>query len=926
MGEVLEAVRTGPGGFRMPVALKRLMAEDAIRGEIVQRFFAEARILARLDHPNIVRVHDVLAVDAGYFIVMELLRGVTLADLALAAHRSGARAPWPEVLAVADQALAGLAYAHAACGDDGRPLGLIHRDVTPRNLFVTETGVVKLLDFGIAKLHERLEVPITREGTVHGTLELLSPEQAAGESADASTDLYQLGAAIYWSLAARYPHGSGSAPELLARIISGSPRPLAELRPDLPAAVVGLIDRAMARERGDRFGSAIAMREAVAAVLGPTGAAAADLARAVAALPAEAGGVRSTEDGEEGRAAAPTASTAALSSTGALTPTAALATTVAVEGAPSPPTTSAGSTRRIARWPLATAALLGAAAIAVVAWSRWSGRGPGEAEGSRATVREVMLTLAAGDQQPTGSGGLSADARRLVYATGNELVVKPVPGGRAERLALPAGFHPMDAEFAPDGRVVAYGQNQSGEWQVWRLGGGPLALLHATPTRFLVRLSPDGAAIAMAHDERSIRLLAGGRSRELVDLEDGEMVSAMAWSPDGRQLAFVRTEPHGGDDRIEIIDVAAAPDPGGADEPGAPPRVIRRRSFATYVAVLLAWPEPGRLLYAINDRLGANLYSLDLASGEERPVYRWAGLTISGGRWSGGRLVCNRGTRRYGIFVGERGGPLHRLSTGDGQTRRLAGWTDQGWLFYANDAAGNLDIVAHPPDARPALWMSSDADEMPDTLVDGSVIFQRGEAGGGSTVGLWRSTAPGDARRLATVSSSGMSANAVRCAGDRRPPCVVEQVDGERARFALFDPNTGARGREIAAVPTARGGPYQRNMALSPDGATLALVNGGDTVLLFDAAGGARTELAVAGASDLQSVSWSADGRDLLVTSLGWRGRLFAALRVALDGAVEPIDASQQRWYWRAQESVDGKRLAAVALEFATELAMLEGI
>jgi len=93
---VLEAVRIGPGGLRMPVALKRLAADQAIRGDMVQRFFTEARILARLDHPNIVRVHDVLAVDSAYFIVMELLRGATTAELA--AH-GGDRTPWPEVLA-----------------------------------------------------------------------------------------------------------------------------------------------------------------------------------------------------------------------------------------------------------------------------------------------------------------------------------------------------------------------------------------------------------------------------------------------------------------------------------------------------------------------------------------------------------------------------------------------------------------------------------------------------------------------------------------------------------------------------------------------------------------------------------------------------------------------------------------------------------
>jgi len=885
MGEVLEAVRTGPGGFRMPVALKRLAADQAIRGEMVQRFFTEARILARLDHPNIVRVHDVLAVDAGYFIVMELLRGATLAELA--AH-GGDRTPWPEVLAVAEQALAGLAYAHAACDDGGHPLGLVHRDVTPRNLFVTDAGQVKLLDFGIAKLHERLEAAITREGTIHGTLELLSPEQAAGESADASTDLYQLGASIYWALAARYPHGSGSAPELLARIIAGAPRPLAELRPDLPAAVVALIARAMARERAARFASAAEMREQVAALLAPTRISAADLSRAVR----DAGSAAPPEDGSH------PAPTETMTRTGPVNPAAALATTQAAPRAPR-------------RWGRVAVGLGGAGALSLAIWLA-----RGEDPSAGREVREVMLTLTVGDQQPMG-GGVSHDGTRLVYVDGARILVRPLDGGRVERQAVPTGLSPMDAEFTRDDQIVAFGQHRSGEWQLWRLGSAGVALLHWASDRFLMRVAPDGKSIACAHDEREVQLIVPGHPpRRLLELSAGEMVGGMAWSPDGARLAVVITAPDGGDDRIDVVEVAGPV--------AARLRTLHRRRFSTYVAVLIAWPQPDRMLYAVNDRRGANLYSLDLTTGAESPVYRWAGLSITGGRWSGGRLLCHRGTQRYGIFVAEKGGPLRRLSTGDGQTRRLAGWSEQGWLFYANDAAGNFDIVAHPPSDPPALWMSGDGDDLPDTMVDGALLFQRSPGASDGTVDLWRSSGPGDAQRMTSVRAAGMAANALRCAGDRRAPCVIEEVDGGQARYSLFDPVRGARGREIASVPAR--GHYQRNMALSPDGASLAVVTGGGVIALFDVASGDRREVPVAGMSALQSVSWSVDGSELLVTGVGWSGRLFAALRVGLDGTVAPIESSQDRWYWRPQESPDGSRVAVVAMDFAIDLAVLEGI
>ncbi len=134
----------------------------------------------------------------------------------------------------------------------------------------------------------------------------------------------------------------------------------------------------------------------------------------------------------------------------------------------------------------------------------------------------------------------------------------------------------------------------------------------------------------------------------------------------------------------------------------------------------------------------------------------------------------------------------------------------------------------------------------------------------------------------------------------------------------------GRAAAEIASVP-ARGN-YQRNMALAPDGETLAVVSGGDAIALFDVEGGKRRDLPVAGMSTLQSVSWSADGRELLVTGVGWRGQLFAALRVGLDGSVEPIASGHDRWYWRPQESPDGSRVALVATDLAMDLAVLEGI
>ncbi|MDP1824477.1 MAG: protein kinase [Archangium sp.] len=285
MGVVLEAERVGPGGFRKRVALKRLALDLSIDKAAVERFLLEARICARLDHDNIVQVQDLWMEADRPYMVMELVRGATLWDLSRHLSRQGP-VPWWVPLAVADQALSGLAYAHAFKSDEGRPLGLVHRDLTPRNLMVTESGGVKVLDFGIAKLTASFtSPPLTAQGTVQGTLEFFSPEQAYGAEVDLRSDLFQVGGAIYWALSGRTPHGAGSPGEVLARAMTVLPPPLKTLRADVPPAVSDFLERVMAREPGDRFADAAAMQLEVRALLATAGSpGAAELAALIARL------------------------------------------------------------------------------------------------------------------------------------------------------------------------------------------------------------------------------------------------------------------------------------------------------------------------------------------------------------------------------------------------------------------------------------------------------------------------------------------------------------------------------------------------------------------------------------------------------------------------------------------------------------------
>jgi tetratricopeptide (TPR) repeat protein len=240
MGVVYRAVDTRLG---RPVALKFLPEGVAVRPDAKQRLLLEARAAANLDHPNIGVIYGIEEVDERLFIAMALYEGQTLEQ-----RLAGGPLPPQEAADLVLQAARGLAKAHDQ--------GIVHRDVKPANLFLTNEGLLKILDFGLVK-HDAANDGLTKPGTMVGTPEYMAPEQIRGQQADRRADLWALGVVLYELLTGVSPFRTeGGITATILRIVSAQPTPLAELDAHLPAAFQDVVDRALAKDPDERYASA----------------------------------------------------------------------------------------------------------------------------------------------------------------------------------------------------------------------------------------------------------------------------------------------------------------------------------------------------------------------------------------------------------------------------------------------------------------------------------------------------------------------------------------------------------------------------------------------------------------------------------------------------------------------------------------------
>jgi len=279
-GGMAEIYLARTAGERDPVVVKVITRDHATDDKFIQMFLDEARLVATLNHPNIARLLEVGKDGQVYFLAMEFVRGETVRAVLEKCARARAPIPHGVVLGIAARVAQALHHAHERKGLGGNALEIVHRDVTPSNVMVGHDGVVKLLDFGVARAKGRSQETVS--GTVKGKFAYMAPEQCLGKRVDRRADVFSLGILIYEMSTLRRAFRAESDYDTLTKIVQGDIAAPSTLVPDFPPALAKLIQKAMSIDLDERYQSA------------------AEIGAAIEALGAELGGLAGPADARDG--------------------------------------------------------------------------------------------------------------------------------------------------------------------------------------------------------------------------------------------------------------------------------------------------------------------------------------------------------------------------------------------------------------------------------------------------------------------------------------------------------------------------------------------------------------------------------------------------------------------------------------------------
>lgn len=793
------------------VALKFLHDDLLSDRQRVQRFKQEARAVSALNHPNILTIHQIGEMDGRQFIATEFVEGETLRESIK--HQ---RLSISETLEIATQIGSALAAAHEA--------NIMHRDIKPENVMVRPDGYIKVLDFGLAKLtepsitHSKLSTLInTEQGTIIGTVQYMSPEQARGLAVDGRTDIWSLGVVLYEMLTEHPPFDGDTKSDVIAAILEREPSPLTHYNEGVPEALQLIISKALKKDRNARYQTAKDLLV--------------DLRGFKQQLEANPDSYRETLAESPGLALTATLKKEPLRETRT--------------GAAARPTSSAEYVvSEIKQHKTGVAVVLLTVVIAVTAIAFWFSRINGRNKSTAHPQAMTMTRLATSDR--VQGAAISPDGKYVAYVVAEpvccfqqSLRLRQIDTSSDIQIDPPSDLYHDRLVFSRDGNFLYFADNSENLYKMPTIGGPKTKLITrvASPISF----SPDGKRLAFLRDnypgkdETSLIVANADGS------DEGKIASrkkpdsfrgAPSWSPDGQVIACAAGS---ADDRGAYVTVVEVRLPGGGERP------LTAQRWNGVGPVTWLSDGSGLLMLAEDQAsiFSPQLWHLPYPNGDARRItndfnsYETLSLTADSTI-----LLTEQLTKSSNVWIaGGKPSQARQITSGTTGSYDDLSWLSDGQLIYDSNNGGSWDIwrLNVENGNRKQMTINTSANGDSSASFDGRyVVFVSNRAG---PENIWRMDADGGNPQQLTSGNS----------EDDYPQCTPD------GKWAIYE-STRSDKVTLWRVPIDGGDPFQltdkpsQNAAISPNGKWVVYqsagpgastlwkvsVDGGDSVQLFD--------------------------------------------------------------------------------------------